>query len=169
MSFNDAFLPEFDLEMERTRRTLERVPESKADWRPHPKSSSLGNLAAHLATLPTYGTTVATSDEVDMADANRARPPRLIEPTSALLAAFDRGVSEARAAIAAMPENTLGRTWTLRAGSQVIFAIPRAAALRTFLMSHMIHHRAQLGVYLRLNGIPVPSIYGPSADENPFG
>jgi uncharacterized damage-inducible protein DinB len=169
MSLSQALLPEFDHEMANTRKTLERVPEDKFDWKPHQKSFAMGPLATHLATLPSWGAVTIEQDSIDVAPVGEAPPKN--EPAKSveeLLSKFDTNVAAARAAIAGASDEHLMKTWTLYAGGKVIFAIPRIAALRSFVMSHNIHHRAQLGVYLRLNDIAVPSIYGPSADEGSF-
>ncbi len=160
-----AAVPDFDHEMETTRRLLERVPMDRAAWKPHPKSTSLGALAAHVAGLASFGSRIAALDEVDMTVSGQNRPPSAFATTGALLEAFDASVAAARAAIERLDADALARTWTLRAGSNVFFSLPRANVFRVFMMNHIIHHRGQLSVYLRLNDIPVPSIYGPSADE----
>lgn len=169
MALNQALLPEFDVEMANTRKTLERVPEGKFDWKPHEKSFSMVSLATHLATLPSWAAITIQQESIDIAPIGE--PPLKNEPASSvedLLGKFDHNVASARAAIAGASDEDLLKTWTLLAGGKTIFALPRIAALRSFVMNHNIHHRAQLGVYLRLNDIPVPSIYGPSADEGAF-
>jgi len=169
MPLNQALLPEFDHEMANTRKTLERVPEDKFAWKPHEKSFSMGGLATHLATLPSWAVITLQKDSIDIAPVGEA-PPRS-EPCNSreeLLSRFDGHVASARAAIAGASDEDLLKTWTLLSGGKTIFALPRVAALRSFVMNHNVHHRAQLGVYLRLNDVPVPSIYGPSADEGSF-
>ncbi|HTV58382.1 MAG TPA: DinB family protein [Verrucomicrobiae bacterium] len=169
MPIRDAILPEFDNEMAGTRKTLERVPEDKPDWKPHDKSMKLGRLAAHLAELPTWASLSLAQDSLDIAPPGAApRDPAVMTSRRELLDAFDKNVASARAAIAAASDETFMQPWTLLKGGQKIMTIPRIAVVRNFVLNHAIHHRAQLGVYLRLNDIPVPSIYGPSADENPF-
>ena len=165
MAIAQALLPEFDQEMASTRKALERVPDDKFDWKPHDKSSSLGALAGHLATLPSLVSSAMAGDSLDMA--TRPKPPKL-NNRAEVLAAFDKGVAEARKAIAAASDEHLMKPWALKNGSVTIFQVPRAGVLRTFFLNHTIHHRGQFTVYLRLNNVPVPSIYGPSADENPF-
>jgi uncharacterized damage-inducible protein DinB len=162
MSISDSLLPEFDMEMANTRRALERVPMDKADWKPHPKSMALGRLATHLAELPGWVVTTVGSDELDFSTGYN--PPKA-ETTADLLALFDRNVSAARAALAGASDEVWHKPWTLRNGDHKIFTLPKIAVHRTFTMNHVIHHRGQLTVYLRLNDVPVPSIYGPSADE----
>lgn len=169
MAFTDAFLPEFDLEMKTTRKCLDRVPEDKFGWKPHPKSYTLGQLASHIANIANYGTNTIKTESLDVAPPDgpaHKQPTYSTKPS--LLEGFDKNVSEARAAIAGANDEDLRKNWTLLAGGKTIFSLPRAAVLRTFMMSHLIHHRAQLGVYLRLNDLPVPSVYGPSADEQGF-
>jgi uncharacterized damage-inducible protein DinB len=169
MPLNQALLPEFDHEMSNTRKTLERVPEDKFGWRPHEKSFSMGALATHLATLPGWAALTVQRDSFDLAP--QGEPPPKTEPaksTKELLERFDRNVATARDALATASDEDLLKTWTLLKGGKTVFSLPRVAALRSFVMNHNIHHRAQLGVYLRLNDVPVPSIYGPSADEGSF-
>lgn len=169
MSLNQALLPEYDQEMANTRKTLERVPEDKFDWKPHQKSFSMGSLATHLATLPSWGVITIQNESFDVAP--EGAPPPRAEPAKSvedLLQRFDQNVASTRAALAAASDEELLKSWTLLKGGNEIFSLPRIAALRSFVMNHNIHHRAQLGVYLRLNDVPVPSIYGPSADEGSF-
>lgn len=169
MSISRMILPEFEHEMANTRKTLERVPDDKFSWKPHEKSMSLGDLATHLGNIPSWTKNTFEMDELDVAPPG-APPYRLEQAKSRaeLLEAFDKNVSEARAALeAATDENWQGK-WSLLMTGKTIFTLPRPAVFRGFIMSHSIHHRAQLGVYLRLLDIPVPSIYGPSADEGSF-
>jgi len=167
MGIRDGILAEFDHEMATTRRTLERVPEGKTDWKPHEKSMSLGRLAGHLAELPALASRSLTSDSFDVMAPGRPKPLATTSQEE-LLGVFDKNVAEARSAISKASEEDMLKPWTLTAGPKTIFSMPRAAVVRSFCVSHMIHHRGQLSVYLRLNGASVPSIYGPSADENPF-
>lgn len=166
MSLNQALLPEFDAEMANTRKTLERVPDGKLSWKPHPKSGSMGWLAGHLANLPGWATLTIKQDSLDLSP-DGAPPAPQPEPKSQkeLLATFDKNVSEARAALAGADDATLLKPWSLLKTRQVLMTLPKIGCLRAFVMNHLIHHRAQLGVYLRLNDIPVPATYGPSADE----
>jgi uncharacterized damage-inducible protein DinB len=169
MPISKMILPEFDHEMANTRKTLERVPDDKFAWKPHEKSSSLGGLATHLANIPSWTAETFDRDELDLAPPGEP-PYRLEEAKSRaeLLAAFDKNVASARAALeSASDENWQGK-WSLLMGGNPIFTLPRKAVMRSFVMNHLIHHRAQLGVYLRLLDVPVPSIYGPSADEAGF-
>jgi len=164
MPLTDALLPEFDHEMAVTRRLLERAPLAQADWKPHEKSMSLGELTTHLANIPTWAPVLIHKDGYDMAgDAGERHD--VIRNTKDLLASFDANVAEARKHLAEASDAELMKPWTLRAGEHVVFTQPRAGVLRGFLFSHSIHHRGQLSVYLRLQNVPLPSIYGPSADE----
>ena len=167
MAFTDTFLPEFDQEMKTTRSLLERVPLDKSDWKPHTKSTSLGALAVHLANLAGFGELIVKQDGRDFGTNDQAAIRAAMNKQRTreeLLGLFDENVKKSRAALASLQEKDLGTTWTLRNGEQVLFAMPRAAVLRTLLMNHIIHHRGQLSVYLRLNEVPLPSIYGPTAD-----
>jgi uncharacterized damage-inducible protein DinB len=166
MAIRDAFLPEFDYEMALTRKTLERVPEGKPDWKPHPKSMTISRLAGHLADIPGYAVMVMEKDSFDVAaPRDGSRQPTEMTSRAQLLDAFDKKVAAGRAAIARASDEHLGKIWKLHAGEKTIFNMPRADVLRAMILKHTVHHRAQLGVYLRLNDVPVPSIYGPSADE----
>lgn len=161
MSYADRILPEFDNEMKTTRSLLERVPMDKASWKPHAKSRSLGEVADHLAGIVRFGSMISTMPELD-----GTKFPRFPAPTTSaeLLARFDENVAAARRDIASMSEDDVAAIWTFRFGDHVVFALPRAGALRALLMSHSIHHRGQLSVYLRMLDVPLPSIYGPTAD-----
>ncbi len=162
MTISESLLPEFDREMANTRKSLERVPEDKLGWKPHPKSQTMRRLAAHVANLPTWVVMAIQRDALDITPPYRMPEP---ETCAALLAMFDHNVAEARAAIAGAADEHLLKTWTLLVGGREIFTLPRAAVLRSMVMNHLIHHRAQLCLYLRLNDVPVPGLYGPSADE----
>jgi uncharacterized damage-inducible protein DinB len=165
MPLVDAVLPEFDHEMTTTRKVLERVPEDRLDWKPHSKSYALGELATHLANLPTWGSETLLKSDFDIT----GRPSLAAFPsTRELLAAFDRNVAAMRSALSGKTDAELLAIWSLKRDGKTVFSMPKTTVLRSFVLSHMIHHRAQLGVYLRLLDIPVPSIYGPSADEPSF-
>ncbi|HXE76316.1 MAG TPA: DinB family protein [Candidatus Xenobia bacterium] len=169
MKISDVLLPEFDNEMASTRKVLERVPEGKPDFKPHPKSMPLARLAGHVAELPLWGVTTLTQDSFDFSPPDGTQyQPALMTSRAELLAQFDDGVAKTRAALAAASDDAWLRPWSLLSGGKTLFSMPKLAVWRGFVMSHLIHHRAQLGVYLRLNDVPVPSIYGPSADESPF-
>ena len=161
-SLKQLALGDLGHELETTRRVLERVPEQHLAWKPHAKSFSLGQLATHLTQIPFWITTTIQQDELDAAAAPRIEPPATV---AEIMRRFDENAAEARAAVRNADESTFGAPWTLRAGDHVILSMPRLAVLRSFCLSHMIHHRGQLSVYLRLLDVPVPSIYGPTADE----
>jgi uncharacterized damage-inducible protein DinB len=167
MTMSQALVPEFKQEMILTRRCLERIPDQKLAWQPHEKSMTLGGLATHMVNLLSWAALSLEQDEFDMA-ADRPKPEEL-DSTDKALGAFDHQVAAACAALEKATDEQFMSTWTLKSGDQTIFAMPKMAVLRSFVMNHMVHHRAQLGVYLRLNDVSVPSVYGPSADENPFG
>lgn len=157
-------LPEFDGEMRTTRRALERIPENRLSWRPHEKSQTLGAIATHLVSLLQWTGPIIERDELDVGTGPLPRAKE-IESIAELLERFDRAVIETREKIAALSDDTLTHPWTLRAGERTFFSQPKFLAVRTMIFSHHIHHRAQLGLYLRLNDVPVPQMFGPSADE----
>ena len=166
MGLSESFLPEFDREMAGTRKTLERVPDGKWDWKPHEKSAAMGELAAHLTNLAIWTVYVVEKDSVDLLPDGKPLPgAEQAKSQGELLVLFDDNVKKARTAIAAASDGDLSKSWTLIANGKTLRTMPKMGALRGFIMNHMIHHRAQMGVYLRLNDLPVPSIYGPSADE----
>ena len=165
MSLVDALLPEFDHEIASTRRLLDRLPEQQLAWKPHAKSMALGALAEHLGQLGVWGELTLTQSAVDLE--TTARPPGY-QPMTAkadILAHFDARMAAARAALVGRTDAELMAPWTLRRGAQEFFTLPKASCWRTFVMNHLIHHRGQLTVYLRELDVPLPSIYGPSADE----
>ena len=167
MPISQALLPEFDQEMANTRKVLERCPEDKFGWKPHPKSFAMGALATHIVNMT--GWTVDTIDKDSFDIAPPGAPPYKEEPIATseeLLARFDKNAVAARAAIAGASDEHFAQTWSLLNGGQTLFSMPRIACIRSFVMNHTIHHRAQLTVYLRLNDVPVPGVYGPSADES---
>jgi uncharacterized damage-inducible protein DinB len=155
--------PDLAQEFAATRRALERVPEAHAEWKPHGRSTSLGALAAHVAELPVLATMVATTDEVDFATGKYQ--PLKFESTAQVLAVFDERAEQMRQAVDAMTWEQLGQRWVMRAGEQVFVDNLKGPLLRSFGLSHLVHHRAQLGVYLRLLDVAVPKSYGPTADE----
>ncbi|MGD0268740.1 MAG: DinB family protein [Candidatus Sulfotelmatobacter sp.] len=168
MSVGAEFLPEFDLEMASARRTLERIPEDKLAWKPHEKSMLLGRLAGHIAELPGMGVSVMKEDVLDFANrpaGELARKPAVAESQKHVLELFDKNVAALRAAIASASDERLAGNWKLLIGERKLYDGSRIGAMRRMVMNHIIHHRAQLGVYLRLNDVAVPSVYGPSADE----
>lgn len=166
MKISESLLPEFDQEMANTRKVLMRVPPAKFSWKPHPKSYEMGALAAHIANMADWGGLTLQTDSFDYAPpgAPPYQAPKF-SSTEELLAAFDKSVANARSALAAADDSQMLAPWNLMAGGKTIMTMPRVAVIRSFVMNHTIHHRAQLGVYLRLNDIPVPALYGPSADE----
>ena len=163
MTIGQSMLPEFDQEMKSTRTTLERVPTDKPDFAPHPKSMPLDKLAPHVAQLAGFGLTILTTPELDFSKSNIKRLP--FESVPQLLQAFDEGAAKVRAALQATPDKAWTENWKLSLQGKTIFEGQRFLAYREMFLNHLVHHRAQLGVYLRLNGKPVPGIYGPSADE----
>jgi uncharacterized damage-inducible protein DinB len=160
MSIGASLLPEFDQEMASTRRLLERVPSEKGRWKPHPKSFPLGHLAQLVAWMPGWIGNTLKETQLDLA----AAPGYTYETTATLLALFDQNVKESRDALQAATDADFAMTWSLTHGDRVLFSAPRAVVVRNTI-SHLIHHRGQLTVYLRLNDVPLPSIYGPTADE----
>ena len=166
MSFCELLLTEFDQEMAGTRKTLERVPENKFSWKPHEKSGSMIWLAEHLARLPEWAAFTMQQDSFDMSPAGVRMPqPPTPKSTKELLEVFDKNFKAGRTAIASATDAELAKPWSLFDSGKVYFTMPRGECLRKWVLNHNVHHRAQLGVYLRLNNIPVPALYGPSADE----
>jgi len=165
MGIGQSMLPEFDHEMANTRKTLERVPDDKFGWKPHEKSFAMGALATHISNLPTWTNVTIDLDEFDMARGGVPMKTPECRNQKELLEAFDANVLKAREALASISDERIFQPWTLLASGNKVLSMPRVAVLRGFVMNHLIHHRAQLGVYLRLNDVAVPSIYGPSADE----
>ena len=165
MTIIDALLQELDQEAQTTRRVLERVPEGQLGWKPHAKSMSLGQLALHIATTPGSVAEIAARHGMDEA-------PTFVQPSAQsaaeLLPTLDESLAKARTILGGMDDRQAGETWTLKSGGRVLMAMPRAAVLRMIMLNHWYHHRGQLSVYLRQLNVPLPSIYGPSADENPF-
>jgi uncharacterized damage-inducible protein DinB len=167
MSMNQALIGEFDHEMANARKTIERVPDDRFDWKPHAKSFSMGALAGHIAFIPHWAKLTIEKPEFDVnpAGGQPVQPPPL-KTRADVLAFFDQGVADARAALMAVSDQNLTVPWSLLSGGKTIFTMPRVAVLRSMIMNHMVHHRGQLTVYLRLNDLPVPALYGPSADES---
>ena len=165
MPIRDTLLPEYDHEMGTTRRVLERTPEAEFAWKPHEKSMSLGQLAGHLSNIPYWCSATLAGSSFDLATAGKEAQLGMPESTAEILANFDRQVAEARALLAAASDEDLLGPWTLKHGSHEIFTMPRVGAIRSFVMNHLIHHRGQYTVYLRLKNVPLPRIYGPTADE----
>jgi uncharacterized damage-inducible protein DinB len=166
MTYAETILPEFDHEMANTRKVLERIPDDKFDWRAHPKSNTIGWNANHLADLPHWIVATLTTPSLDIAPVGGERYP-FPKQTSrqGILDLYDHNVAKAREALAAVTNEEIGQNWTLLQAGNPIFTMPRAAVVRSVVLNHIIHHRAHLCVYLRLNDIPVPGMYGPSGEE----
>ncbi len=164
MTIAEILLQDFDVEMKGTRTTLERVPETNPDFKCHDKSMPMGRLAVHVATLPRFGITILTTDELDLATAKF--PSMVFESREKLLADFDAVAAEARGHLASATDEHLQKNWKLVWGDKTIADGPRSLLYRSMFFNHVIHHRAQLGVYLRLNNVPVPPLYGPTADDS---
>jgi uncharacterized damage-inducible protein DinB len=160
MSIAETLLPEFDQEMATTRRVIERVPGAKGEWKPHPRSFPLGHLAQLVATMPGWITNTVSETSLNLGD----YPGYTYESTETLLKSFDKHVKEARQALSAARDPDFQVQWSLKAGDRVLFSAPRSVIVRQHI-NHLVHHRGQLTVYLRLLDVPVPSIYGPTADE----
>jgi len=163
MTISEALLPEFDREMLSTRRTLERIPADKPEFAPHPSSMPLGRLAPHVAQLAGFGLSLLTTPQVDFSTGSYRPLP--LESAAQLVRVLDEGAAKVRKALIEMPDEAWNENWKLLLEGRTLFDGSRFLAYRQMFLNHLIHHRAQLGVYLRLNGVPVPAIYGPSADE----
>lgn len=164
MAIKNALLPEFDQEMATTRRVIERLREDKYDWAPHDKSMKAGRLASHIAEMVAWGTLSLKQESLDLAGGHQ---PFNASSRAELLAIFDKNVEDCRKAIESTDDETFMKNWSLLQGGTELMTLPKMAVLRTLVLNHIIHHRGQLSVYLRLTNTPVPSIYGPSADEGP--
>lgn len=160
MRIADNLLPEFDQEMATTRKMLERVPGDKMEWKPHPKSFSMGHLVQLIAGMPAWLVAMLTQPELDL----KQQAGYTTEKPETLLAQFDANARAGRAALAAASDEEFGKQWSLKMGDQLLFTLPRTVVVRQHI-NHFVHHRGQLSVYLRLVGVPLPSIYGPTADE----
>lgn len=158
----DNLLIDLDRELASTRRVLERYPAGKGEWKPHEKSRTLSALATHVANIPHHGVNILTTAEMDLA--SRAPQPSK-DSASELLEVYDAGVARLKASAAETDAAKLSEKWTMRAGPRVLVSEPRALLMRLMVINHLVHHRAQLGVYLRLLDVPIPGVYGPSADE----
>ena len=164
MPLIDALLPEFDREMGLTRKLLDRVPDGQFDWKPHPTSVTLGRLAEHLAEMPAWAAMTMTQSTLEMAT---QRPPEYQRPATrdAVLAMFDANLKNGRGNLAGKTDGEFMAPWMLTAGGKEVFTMPKVAVMRNFVLNHMVHHRGQFSVYLRMLGVKIPSIYGPSGDE----
>lgn len=165
MRLSDAILAELEQEAHATRRVLARVPDAQLSWRPHPKSFSLGQLALHVATIPGNVAQLASLDLLP-------EPPAFVQPAAAsaaeLVPALEASLAQARQVLNGFDDAAMMATWRLLSGGKELMALPRAAMLRTIMLNHWYHHRGQLLVYLRVHNVPLPSVYGPTADESPF-
>jgi len=169
MAVKDTLLPEFDMEMDNTRRTLKRLPDDKFSWQPHEKSGTLGWLANHIATIPHWAKMTMEQESVDLADPNRSNSgPPLPKDRKGVLELFEKNRNEARTALEGGTDTAYAKPWALFMGDRELFREPRANVLRRMVFNHIIHHRGQLTMYFRLLNVPVPGLYGPSADEQKF-
>lgn len=166
MPIIQSYLAEFEYEAATTRRLLERIPDDKLTWKPHEKSMTLHQLTNHLAQMPSWIEVLAGQDEFDVGNPGPANPPGVTREE--ILAVFDRTVATFKRVAPGISDEAMSAHWKLRNGEKVLMDVPRAAAIRTFILNHVVHHRGQLSVYLRLLDLPIPSIYGPSADDNVF-
>ena len=165
MSIADHLMPEFDHEMASTRSLLERVPEAQGAWKPHPKSMSMGELAIHIASIPSYCTFTIQETELDVNPVGGPQfPKKSFTTTADLIQLFDDNIRDARDVLVAASDGDMMETWSLKNAGQVVFSMPRVAVYRSMVMNHLVHHRGQLTVYARMHDVPLPSIYGPSAD-----
>lgn len=163
MTTTDALLAEYDREMAVTRRLLERIPADRLDWKPHPKSTSFAGLGRHLAHMLTWGTLALTERSSDVGS---RKPMEATPALTDILRIFDANAASVRALLASKTDEELAETWSLTYQGKTAISSPRAAVVQSMILNHLIHHRGQLSVYLRLNDVPVPSMYGPSADES---
>lgn len=166
MAIAQALLPEFDREMATTRKMLERFPEDKVEWRPHETCMTMGRLAGHVAELAGWVAPTIAQDKLEMDPSTYN--PSVVKSRAAALKQFDETVKAAREAIAGASDEALMKPWTFVAGGKPLFTMPKAVVLRSFVMNHLIHHRGQLAAFYRIAGVPVPSLYGPSKDEQTF-
>jgi uncharacterized damage-inducible protein DinB len=164
MKLSDAMVAEFTHEAQTTRKLLERIPDEKLSWKPHPKSMSMGRLGTHIANLMVWTERIVDSRELDMSKVDTKVPAA--KSRKEILDVFDANVKAFKTTVGGKPDEEMFLSWALKSGDHLVFELPRIACLRSFILSHTIHHRGQLSVYLRENDVPVPSIYGPSADES---
>ena len=163
MALKDGLLPEFEHEMSVARKVIERVDDAQFAWQPHEKSMSMGRLATHIAEIPMWGQTILSQPEFNMVSGEYK--PTETHNKAEVLALFDKQVADIRTLLEGKSDAELVSTWTFKSDGQEVFSMPRVTAWRSWVMNHLIHHRGQLSVYLRLTGSKVPSIYGPSGDE----
>ena len=164
MTVKDALLSEFDHEMAATRQLLMRLPENAFDWKPHEKSYSLGGLATHLAQLPRWGKSILENDQYDLVEGGTRRSAQTTRAD--VIALFDANLADVRRRLIDQSDGALAAPWTIRQNGRLLMSLPRAAAFRRFLLQHLVHHRGQLTVYLRMHDVALPPLYGPSADES---
>ena len=167
MAMSDLFLPELEHEMAGTRKLIERIPNDKLDWKAHSKSNSIGWVGSHLVEILGWTKGILEEDYLDIAPADgEPYQTEMFDNHEAMLEQFDRNLEEAKQAIAATSDEEFGKPWSLLQTGEALLTMPKAAVIRTWVLNHGIHHRAHLCVYLRLNDIPVPALYGPSGDED---
>ncbi len=166
MTIAESILPEFEMEMANTRKVLDRIPDDKLDWKAHEKSLSIGSVGSHLASIPGWVEMTLTQDVLDVnpKGGEPYQPPKC-DSRQEILDLFDANVAAAKKTIAATPDEEFGKSWSLLSGGEALLTMPKLGVIRTYVLNHTIHHRGHLCVYLRLNDIPVPGLYGPSADD----
>ena len=165
MTIAEILMQDFDHEMKATRTTLERIPEDNPEYKPHEKSMPMGRLAMHVATMPLFGFYILTTPGMDLAKPTVPRADLTFTTREHMLTTFEQSAADARSALASSTDESLQTHWKFSFGDKVIVDAPRSTVYRSMFFNHLIHHRAQLGVYLRLNDVPVPATYGPSADD----
>jgi uncharacterized damage-inducible protein DinB len=163
MILSDVFISELNQEAAKTKKLLSRVPDGRFDWKPHEKSMAIGRLATHIAELPGWISMVVDKEELDFA--TREYAPRIVNNNEELVALLDENINSAATALQGVSNEDLAKTWRLRNGDHIIMTMPKADVIRVLAMNHLIHHRGQLTVYLRQNDVPLPNMYGPTADE----
>jgi len=166
MNIADGMLQEFTYENASTRKMLERIPQAQMGWKPHAKSMTLARLASHIVEIPTYGASIFTQDEMVL-NAGSFKPTEYAT-VAELLAAFDKNIAEAAKVMQGVPNDHMMKPWRFKMDGKLVFEMPRVVVVRIMMLSHTIHHRGQLSVYLRLQNVPLPPVYGPTADESPF-
>ena len=168
MTIAETILPEFDIEMASTRKALERIPDEKFDWKAHEKSNTIGWVASHLAEIPGWveGTLTQDAWDINPPDGEPYKSPEM-NSRQDVLDLFDKNVANARRQLAETPDEEFGKSWSLLSAGEALITMPKLGVIRTWVLNHSIHHRAHLCVYLRLNDVPVPALYGPSGDEQP--
>ncbi|MEO8593311.1 MAG: DinB family protein [Candidatus Solibacter sp.] len=166
MNISDALLPELDQELATTRKCLSRIPEDKFNYKPHPKSFDMISLAVHISTMLGWGVTTLQADSFDYApEGGEPYVAPTVKTNTELMELFEKGAAEFRSMLAAADNEAMMKPWSLLGGGKVMFTMPKVAVIRGMIFNHIVHHRGQLSVYLRMCDIPVPAMYGPSADE----